>query len=194
MKKVTENAAQVPEKPAGQFQSALFEWGETLVILFTVITLLFAFVLRPVIVKGESMHPTLADREIIATSALFYTPAKGDIVVLSKAGFYGGEQIVKRVIATEGDTVDINWETGDVLINGEALLEPYIAEKINRRTVLQDTVLPQTVPENCVFVMGDNRNHSSDSRESALGMVDRRHIAGRVLVRIWPFSRLGAVL
>ena len=100
-------------------------------------------------------------------SNLNYTPEKGDIVVLRKEGFYGDQPIVKRIIATGGDTVDIDPVTGDVLVNGEALDEPYIAEKINTLEKMGDMTYPQTVPEGCIYVLGDNRNYSTDSRWSS---------------------------
>ena len=113
--------------------------------------------------------------------------------VLRKEGFYNDQPIVKRIIATGGDTIDIDPVTGDVLVNGEVLDEPYIAEKINTLEKMGDMTYPQTVPEGCVFVMGDNRNYSTDSRWSQLGMVDERYILGHVLSVVYPFSEFGSV-
>ena len=98
--------------------------------------------------------------------------------------------IVKRVIATKGDTVDIDFSTGTVSVNGEVLEESYIAEPT---TTQYDITFPQTVPEGCIFVMGDNRNHSTDSRYGQLGMVDTRYVIGKVLMRIFPFREIGTV-
>ena len=112
---------------------------------------------------------------------------------LRKEGFYNDQPIVKRIIATGGDTIDIDPVTGDVLVNGEVLDEPYIAEKINTLEKMGDMTYPQTVPEGCVFVMGDNRNYSTDSRWSQLGMVDERYILGHVLSVVYPFSEFGSV-
>ena len=116
-------------------------------------------------------------------------PEKGDIVILTKDSFMTSP-IVKRVIATEGDTVDIDFETGEVSVNGEVLDETYIAEKTQTHF---DMDFPQTVPEGCIFVMGDNRNHSTDSRCEALGMVDTRYVIGKVLMRIYPLNEIGTV-
>ena len=104
-----------------------------------------------------------------------------------------GEPIVKRIIATGGDTVDIDPVTGDVSVNGEVLDEPYINETIDVLEHMGDLTYPQTVPEGCVFVMGDNRNASTDSRASRLGMVDERYILGHVQSVVFPISDFGTV-
>lgn len=184
-----EDTVIVPAAPKSRYKSEFFEWGEALVVSLTAIILLFTFVVRLIGVDGSSMYPTLHDRDKVFMSNLFYTPAKGDIVVLTKESFIEGP-IVKRIIATEGDTVDIDFMTGTVTVNGEVLDEPYINEPTYTAI---DMTFPQTVPEGCVFVMGDNRNKSSDSRDTRLGMVDERYILGHVLVRILPFDRIGAI-
>lgn len=184
-----QSAGSAAKGRGGPFQSEFYEWGEALVISLTVIILLFTFVVRLIGVDGSSMFPTLHDRDKVFMSNLFYEAEKGDIVVLTKESFIDGP-IVKRIIATEGDTIDVDFSQGIVKVNGTVLDEPYINEK----TLLAgDMTFPQTVPEGCVFVMGDNRNHSSDSRVASLGMVDKRYILGHVLVRVLPFERAGAV-
>ena len=110
-----------------------------------------------------------------------------------KEGFYNNQPIVKRIIATGGDTVDIDPVTGDVSVNGEVLDEPYINETIDVLEHMGDLTYPQTVPEGCVFVMGDNRNASTDSRDSRLGMVDERYILGHVQSVVFPISDFGTV-
>lgn len=176
-----------------RFSSELFSWGESLMGVLIAFVVIFTFVVRLFGVDGMSMYPTLEDRSIMLVSNLGYTPAKGDIVVLRKDGFYSNQPIVKRIIATGGDTVDIDPVTGDVSVNGEVLDEPYIAEKIDTLTRMGDLSYPQTIPEGCVFVMGDNRNHSTDSRDSRLGIVDERYILGHVLRVVFPFSEFGSV-
>ncbi len=177
------------ETPTGRFHSELFDWGEALLISLAVVIVVFVFGVRVIGVEGNSMVPTLQDSNQLLVSNLFYTPQKGDIVILTKDSFMTSP-IVKRVIATEGDTIDIDFDTGTVQVNGEVLQEDYIAEP----TLTQfDSTFPQTVPEGCVFVMGDNRNHSTDSRYAALGMVDTRYIIGKVLLRIYPFDEIGTV-
>ena len=181
------------KKVEGRFSSELFGWGESLMTVLIFFVVVFTFFVRLIGVDGSSMYPTLQDHNIMLVSNLFYTPEKGDIVVLNKAGFWNDQPIVKRVIATGGDTIDIDEVTGDVLVNGEVLDEPYIAEKINTLEKMGDWTYPQTVPEGCLFVMGDNRNYSTDSRWSDLGMVDERYVLGHVLSVVFPFSSFGSV-
>ncbi|HIY52657.1 MAG TPA: signal peptidase I [Candidatus Agathobaculum merdavium] len=181
------------KKVEGRFSSELFGWGESLMTVLIFFVVVFTFFVRLIGVDGSSMYPTLQDRNIMLVSNLFYTPEKGDIVVLNKQGFWNDQPIVKRVIATGGDTIDIDEVTGDVLVNGEVLDELYIAEKINTLEKMGDLTYPQTVPEGCLFVMGDNRNGSTDSRWSDLGMVDERYVLGHVLSVVFPFSSFGSV-
>lgn len=176
-------------KPRGRFRSDIFDWGEAMLISLTTVILVFVFCARIIAVDGHSMVPTLQHGDQLLVSNLFYTPEKGDVVVLTKDTFLP-VPIVKRVIATEGDTVDIDYDTGEVTVNGEVLDEPYIAEKTY---LAYDVEFPQTVPENCIFVMGDNRNNSTDSRYSELGMVDTRYVIGKVLGRVYPIWQAGAV-
>ena len=181
------------KKVEGRFSSELFSWGESLMAVLIFFVVVFTFFVRLIGVDGTSMYPTLQDHSIMLVSDLGYSPEKGDIVVLRKESFYSGQPIVKRIIATGGDTIDIDPITGDVLVNGEVLDEPYIAEKINTLEKVGDMTYPQTVPEGCVFVMGDNRNYSTDSRWSQLGMLDERDILAHVLSVVYPFSEFGSV-
>ena len=188
-----ETQTEEKKKAEGRYSSELFSWGESLMTVLIFFVVVFTFFVRLIGVDGTSMYPTLEDHSIMLVSNLNYTPEKGDIVVLRKEGFYGDQPIVKRIIATGGDTVDIDPVTGDVLVNGEALDEPYIAEKINTLEKMGDMTYPQTVPEGCIYVLGDNRNYSTDSRWSSLGMVDERYILGHVLSVVYPFSAFGSV-
>lgn len=183
-----ENRIDAPEKSTA-FQDELFDWAQNIAIILSVVVLVFIFAVRIIGVEGQSMEPTLHDGDRMIISNLFYEPEYGDIVVLRKSQFMQ-EPIVKRVIATEGQTIDIDFASGDVIVDGVVLDEPYIND-ITRRQM--DMKFPQTVPENCVFVMGDNRNHSSDSRVASLGMVDKRYILGRLIFRVFPLSGFGTV-
>ena len=166
-----------------RFSSELFSWGESLMGVLIAFVVIFTFVVRLFGVDGMSMYPTLEDRSIMLVSNLGYTPAKGDIVVLRKDGFYSNQPIVKRIIATEGQTVDIDFNLGQVYVDGELLDEDYINDYTYRE---EGTVFPLTVPEGEVFLMGDNRNHSNDSRDSSLGTVDTRLLIGKAVFLVFP--------
>ncbi|MBQ9984734.1 MAG: signal peptidase I [Oscillospiraceae bacterium] len=171
-------------------KSELFDWIQNITFILSTIVIIFIFVFRIVGVDGESMMPTLKHKDWLIISDLFYEPEYGDIVVLSKDAFLDGKMIVKRIIATEGQKIDIDFEKGIVYVDDVALDEPYIAEKTRRQ---MDMIFPATVPEDSVFVMGDNRNHSSDSRDASLGMVHESNILGRLIIRVFPFSSFGIV-
>lgn len=180
-----ENAAE----QTGRFSNGLFEWGEALIFSLLFVVIVFTFLFRLIGVSGHSMVPTLQDKDIMIVSNLGYTPARGDVVVLNKKSFTYGP-IVKRIIAVGGDTVDINFAEGVVSVNGEALDEPYINEPTWEA---EGIAFPVTVPEGSVFVMGDNRNASTDSRDPRIGMVDERYIIGHVLAVALPFQSMGKV-
>ena len=166
-----------------RFTSELFAWGESLMGVLIAFVIIFTFVVRLFGVDGMSMYPTLEDRSIMLVSNLGYHPEKGDIVVLRKDGFYSDQPIVKRVIATGGQTVDIDFTAGAVYVDGQLLEEDYIRQP----TYLEEGLeFPVTVPEGCVFVMGDNRNDSDDSRDPELGPVDTRQILGRAVFLLFP--------
>ncbi len=169
----------------------VLEYAESLTVVFAVMLLIFTFIARPATVDGESMLPTLRNGERLVISNLFYEPAPGDIVVLcGEADREEGRNLIKRIIAVGGQTIDIDFETGEVTVDGEMLDEPYILE----RTHLDEgTEFPLTVPEGEVFVMGDNRNGSRDSRSLSVGTVKEEYIVGRVLFRFFPFDRFGTV-
>lgn len=165
----------------------IYDWMQCIVTALVACILIFTFVGRVIGVDGGSMLPTLEDGDKIIITGLHGELEYGDIVVLTKREF-SREPIVKRVIATEGQTVDINFNTGEVQVDGVVLDEPYINEPTKRQLNVK---FPVTVPEDCIFVMGDNRNKSSDSRDSTIGFVDTRCVLGKAVNIIWPASRFG---
>lgn len=176
-----------------------YEWVRSLVSAVLIITLTFTFAVRMMGVSGPSMIPTLqnGDRLIVVNSTICGDYEVGDIVIARKMSF-SDEPIVKRVIATEGQTVDIDFDLGRVYVDGVELHEDYI----NDLTYLQEgTEFPLTVPQGSVFLMGDNRNHSNDSRDDRLGPVEEQLIIGKAVFVLFPgkdylterrdFSRIG---
>lgn len=178
------------EKKKNSLREAV-EYAESLAVVFVVMLLIFTFIARPATVDGESMMPTLQNGERLLISNLFYEPTAGDIVVLcGEADREEGKNLIKRIIATEGQTIDIDFEAGEVYVDGQKLDEPYILEP----TYLDEgTEFPLTVPEGEIFVMGDNRNGSRDSRSLTVGTVKEEYIVGRVLFRFFPFDRFGKI-
>ena len=189
VQEVQKDGGAPPEQETGG--SRVFDWVDIIIPALVACILIFVFVGRTVGVIGPSMERTLMEGDRLVISRLFYTPRQGDIVVLRKDSFKN-EPIIKRIIALEGQTIDIDFDEGVVYVDGAALEEPYT----NTPTTLrEDFVSGQvTVPEGCVFVMGDNRNRSTDSRTASIGCVDTRYILGKVVFRIMPLSKAGAVV
>ena len=186
--KAAKNGKKKPEENLTMAQE-LYQTLQSLVWIVLAVIFLFTFVMRITMVDGASMENTLHDRNIVAVRSIAYTPKQGDIVVLTKESFREGQSIIKRVIATEGQTVDIDYNTSTVYVDGEALTEPYIKDYM-RVPVFGDVVNHLTVPEGCIFVMGDNRNNSSDSRDPDIGVVDTRCVIGQAVAVVFPFSAL----
>ncbi len=165
--------------------STLYEVAATLMTAVILLLFLFAFIVRPVSVSGRSMNPTLASGDWLLISQSTAFPERGDIVVVSDTAEVH-EPIIKRVIAVAGDTIDIDYDAGAVYVNGERVEEPYILSRMKKPLNASLLRLPLTVPEGCVFVMGDNRNISLDSRFSEIGIIDAREIQGRAVGRLFP--------
>ncbi|MFR8664721.1 MAG: signal peptidase I [Ruthenibacterium sp.] len=166
-----------------------FEWYDAAVFGLAVIVLCFMFVVRIVTVDGHSMEPTLLSGQRVAVQSAFYRPQYGDVVVVDSYSRYG-DMLVKRVVGVGGDVIDIDFEAGVVYRNGQALDEPHV---LGPTTLSYDIQFPVTVPQGSVFLLGDNRNGSKDSRSSEIGCIDERDLLGKVLWRLTPFSQMGKV-
>ena len=182
------------------FQEFVFDWLEVFVHAIIAVVICFSFLFRSATIDGPSMENTLQHGERVIISNLFYEPKPGDIVVISRnkenSVFTMNDSntpIIKRIIATEGQTVDIDFEKGIVYVDGIALDEPYTKTPTNRKW---DIEFPVTVDEGCVFVLGDNRNDSMDSRDARIGeygMMDTRYILGHAVYRVFPFNKIGKI-
>jgi len=166
-----------------------YEFLESVSVAFIFITLVTLFVGRFIVVDGNSMNNTLYHDERLIITNFLYSPEKGDIVVTDTKNYFG-QPLIKRVIATEGDTVAIDYNTGDVYVNGQILQEDYIKEKI---MATGGGIYQITLAEDQLFLMGDNRNASSDSRIQEIGPVSEKDILGKAVFRIAPLSRIGKV-
>ncbi len=176
---------------AVSLKSELFEWLETVAFSLVAVVLVFTFIFRIVGVDGKSMQNTLQDGDRLIISHLFYQPKAGDIVVVTQPNAVN-KPLIKRIIALGGQTVDIDTERGLVYVDGVVINEPYIKEP-TVRIPNPPMTFPYTVPEGKVFVMGDNRNNSLDSRSTDVGPIDERYILGKAIFRIFPLNRLGGL-
>ena len=184
------------------WQKTVVLYMHDLIYMLVIIMILFLLVFRVIVVSGSSMYSTLIDGDyLLLISNLFYQePEYGDIIVASKDSFDDGAPIIKRVIATEGQTVDIDFVEGIVYVDGEPLQEDYTYTPTNMEEGME---FPLTVDENCVFAMGDNRNRSRDSRSPDIGQIDKREILGKAVFLFLPgtdeghrgpdYERMGAI-
>ncbi len=168
-----------------KLQLNVYDFASIIMSAFIIIAVIFTFFFRLVGVKGQSMESTLHENDWLITMQR-QEYVYGDIVVITEPNYFN-EPLIKRVIATEGQTVDIDYASSTVYVDGVALEEPYI----NEAFILQnsdDVPFPYTVPEGKLFCMGDNRNHSTDSRSTLIGAVDERYILGKAVIRVLPFG------
>ncbi len=197
-----ENVQPQPVKQKEPWQKNLFRDVREVIYVLVIFMLVYVLCFRMVVVVGDSMYGTLVDGDrLLLLSNVFYTePKQGDIVVASKDSFKNGECIIKRVIATEGQEVRIDFTTGTVYVDDVPLQEDYISSP----TMFPEGMeFPLTVTEGHVFVMGDNRMDSTDSRNPAIGLIDTRQILGKAFFILIPgtdhdtvdpdFSRIGVI-
>lgn len=190
------------DKPKQSRQQNAMLYLHDMVFMVAVVMILLTLVFRIIVVNGSSMKTTLLDGDylLLLSNNFYKNPQYGDVVVVSKKAFDNGKPIVKRVIATEGQIVDIDFEHGYVYVDGLPLDEPYISSP----TVVEEGVsFPLIVEDGCIFVMGDNRCNSRDSRYPDIGCVDTRQVLGKVMLLMVPgtdygnsprdYGRIGAV-
>jgi len=188
-------------KPKKSAIREIYEWIDAVIASVIIIVLLFTFVFRIVGIQGESMENTLYNGDRVVISNLFYTPSCGDIVVISRnyknvsADTEPDDSpIIKRVIATEGQTVTIDSSTGEVFVDGDLLNETYVKpDQVTTWNVGNDTIQSTVVEKGKIFVMGDNRGNSLDSRSEVIGQVDVRYVLGKAFLRIYPFDSFGGL-
>ena len=178
---------------AQSFQLDLYFWLQTFTFILVTLILVFTFVGRLIGVDGSSMVPTLHDGDKLVLQSLGYTPTQGDVVVLNKHFDAAQAPIVKRVIAVGGQTVDIDYAAGTVTVDGVKLSEPYINEFMLAPTDSRMGNEHVVVPEGSIFVLGDNRNGSKDSRDAGVGTIDEGYVLGKAVFSIFPLSRFGAL-
>ena len=167
------------------FASSVLQSVHDIIFMLATIMVVFLLLFRLVVVSGPSMYSTLWDGDwlLVLGNTFYQEPQKGDIIIASKQSYNAGEPIVKRVIATEGQKVDIDFEAGIVYVNDVALEEDYTYTMTN---VDEGMAFPLIVSEGCVFAMGDNRNRSRDSRYPDIGLIDKREILGTAVFLIYP--------
>ena len=184
------------------WKKQLFRDARDVLYMLAMFMLVYILCFRTVVVVGNSMYDTLlnGDRLLLVSNILYRQPERGDVIVASKDSFRGGECIIKRVIATGGQEVDIDFEEGIVYVDGEAIPEPYLYSLTHTPKGMK---FPLLVPEGCLFVMGDNRMNSTDSRSPSIGFIDEREVLGKAIFIMIPgvdaetevrdFSRIGVI-
>lgn len=180
-------AAKKSENKKPTLRGEIYDWVQSLITALMICVVLFLFFVRVVDVSGDSMNPTLFDGNKMLVSDMFYKPKAGDVVIFKKDEYDPDKALVKRVVAVGGQTVNIDFDTGLVYVDGEPIEEPYTADLTFNKL---DFMGPWRVPEGSVFVMGDNRNASTDSRDKRIGNVDERLIIGRAYLVIYPVGEL----
>lgn len=187
----SDKTVSIKNEPTFNLKREVFEWLETIAFSLVAVVLIFTFVFRIVGVDGDSMMNTLHDKDRLIITHLFYQPKQGDIIIITQPNSVN-KPLVKRIVALGGQTVDIDTDRGLVYVDGEVIDEPYILEPTTYMPP-SSVEFPYTVPEGKVFVMGDNRNNSLDSRSTGVGPIDERYILGKAVFRIYPFDSIGGL-
>ena len=184
------------QKPPKNWMQALFREFD-IIYIFVGFLVLYVLLFRVVVVEGASMNQTLVDGDIVLliSNSVYHDPKQGDIIVASKDSFREGECFIKRIIATEGQWVDIDFENRIVYVDGQPLDESYVFFKADDLGPMdwEGVSFPLLVEEGCVFVMGDNRNNSQDSRHPNIGLVDEREILGCAIFLMLPGTNDGKI-
>lgn len=167
----------------------LYDWIKWIVVTL-VVSSIFLMCFKVVRVDGVSMNSTLENNDYVVLTDLFYTPKTGDIVVAANLENYD-KPIIKRVIATEGQSIKLDYENQRIIVDGVVLNEPYINENITFGSPVVNYDIPNIIPEGKVFVMGDNRSHSMDSRDERIGLIDKDKILGKAQIIALPIDRAG---
>lgn len=182
---LTEETVAEEKKPVKSAKKEFLEWIQAIVIAVVLALIIRSFVFTVVRVDGSSMEPTYQNFDRLIVWRLGYEPENGDIIVFNPPGKPENEYWIKRVIATEGQHVEIDYNTNSVYVDDEKIDEPYLGEPMWE---LGYPIKELEVPKDCVFVLGDNRNHSSDSRVISAFSTDR--IVGKAVLRFWPFNKI----
>ncbi|MDR1628173.1 MAG: signal peptidase I [Oscillospiraceae bacterium] len=175
----------IDDRPTDRFSTSCFEWLESIAQAVIVVVISLSFIFRIVNISGWSMLNTLRDGDKVVVLKWNYVPHNGDVVVITKGQFLD-EPLVKRVIATENQSFSIDFKSGKVMVDGKTLDETYIREPM---WLQGDNNIPDIIPPGHSFVMGDNRNHSMDSRFKNVGIIPNENIVGKAAVILFPFDR-----
>ena len=169
--------------------AGFYDWIRCMLFAISIVVVCLTFVFRLVDVDGSSMDDTLATKDKVIVTNFFYTPQNNDIVVISHGNDYPNP-IIKRVIATEGQSVKLDYENNRIIVDGVVIDEPYIKGTTFSGN-FGDNIIPEVIPEGKLFVLGDNRKVSLDSRSTEIGLIDVENVIGKAQFVAFPFNDFG---